>query len=540
MKKKSSRRGADIFQYLIAFLFLATILLSLVTCLLFSGVVHATSIFAFLMLPNWVLMTIGLVIISSLLGLSWLGWHYIVRKIPAKYRWLFLIFLSIVFFVLQIFIISKYYFIEKWDNLTIFNNALAIADGQRWKVENFYYGYYPNNIFLTIIYATVIRLSKIVGIYSYYFILIVIQCLLFHVAALMLFATIKRLFKKEWLAWFGWLLCILFVGLQPWFSVPYSDASAFLFPILIVYLYTLKPIVKWKRYARWIAIALALYIGAKIKPHVAIVGIAIILYQMYIILRAKICDKQKLFTKYRVVCLAASVAVVLILNFLIGIVENRIIPVDRSKSVTIFHYFMIGMDYHSDGTYDTKYVQASRASANPPLHDFNQGKSFINEMGFDGFVALMQRKMLSNYNDGLFSWWTEFRTRICATIKQPNGRIMQFIQDVYYPPDARGCNMDVGKNYKWFQSAMQAVWLAILVLMMLSLLKSEYRSSSVLLISMLAIVGLTVYEQIFEARARYLFTYLPIYVLIATAGAYSVGSKILYLLQRKVAGKGKQ
>ncbi len=35
---------------------------------------------------------------------------------------------------------------------------------------------------------------------------------------------------------------------------------------------------------------------------------------------------------------------------------------------------------------------------------------------------------------------------------------------------------------------------------------------------LLALIGLTIFEQIFEARARYFFIYAPFYILLASAG----------------------
>ena len=38
---------------------------------------------------------------------------------------------------------------------------------------------------------------------------------------------------------------------------------------------------------------------------------------------------------------------------------------------------------------------------------------------------------------------------------------------------------------------------------------------------LLAIIGLTAYEWIFEAQSRYLFTFAPVYVIVGLAGAWT-------------------
>ena len=43
---------------------------------------------------------------------------------------------------------------------------------------------------------------------------------------------------------------------------------------------------------------------------------------------------------------------------------------------------------------------------------------------------------------------------------------------------------------------------------------------------MLAIIGLTIFETVFEARARYLFTYIPMYIILAIMGGYSLKEQL--------------
>ena len=48
--------------------------------------------------------------------------------------------------------------------------------------------------------------------------------------------------------------------------------------------------------------------------------------------------------------------------------------------------------------------------------------------------------------------------------------------------------------------------------------------ASLLLVMMLSVIGLTMFELIFEARARYLFTYAPVYILLGIGGLwYGIG-----------------
>ena len=57
--------------------------------------------------------------------------------------------------------------------------------------------------------------------------------------------------------------------------------------------------------------------------------------------------------------------------------------------------------------------------------------------------------------------------------------------------------------------------MAVLVLSLASVASKKEEVHTI----MLSIVGITVFELIFEARARYLFIYVPFYIILAVRGA---------------------
>ena len=68
------------------------------------------------------------------------------------------------------------------------------------------------------------------------------------------------------------------------------------------------------------------------------------------------------------------------------------------------------------------------------------------------------------------------------------------------------------------------LWLTILVLGIIATIRSE--KDPLLAIVMLSLIGLTVFELLFEARARYLYTYAPLYILLASAGTQKICERI--------------
>ena len=66
--------------------------------------------------------------------------------------------------------------------------------------------------------------------------------------------------------------------------------------------------------------------------------------------------------------------------------------------------------------------------------------------------------------------------------------------------------------------------MAILVLSLASVASKEEEMQTL----MLSIVGITLFELIFEARARYLFIYVLFYIILAVRGAGVLKQRMLY------------
>ena len=87
---------------------------------------------------------------------------------------------------------------------------------------------------------------------------------------------------------------------------------------------------------------------------------------------------------------------------------------------------------------------------------------------------------------------------------------------------------DEDGRFPGFATFMQCIWLALLLGGLLSpvacgAMKQDDAQVGLLLVMMLSVIGLTMFELIFEARARYLFAYAPVYLLLGIGGLwYSV------------------
>ena len=98
---------------------------------------------------------------------------------------------------------------------------------------------------------------------------------------------------------------------------------------------------------------------------------------------------------------------------------------------------------------------------------------------------------------------------------QPDNHIAVFLRNVYYADH---------KYYDIFVTVMQSIWVFVLGAAALSGLGKENRQEIIVL--MLSIAGLTLFAVLFEARARYLYTYAPVFCILAANGIEKLNSEI--------------
>ena len=97
-----------------------------------------------------------------------------------------------------------------------------------------------------------------------------------------------------------------------------------------------------------------------------------------------------------------------------------------------------------------------------------------------------------------------------------NSKISPLIRSFYYGD---------GENYDVFINLSQILWLTVLSLSALSALyslKNKSKRGEEMSVLILSVIGLTLFETLFETRARYLFTYAPIFIICACVGLFSI------------------
>lgn len=461
--------------------------------------------------PNLVLALIGLLFLFLLTGLP-----LILRKkwrLPLKipYRRIVII-LSVILLLWQIYVLYNIYFGVGWDAGTLSVVAHKISAGLPLNIQdNNYYSTYPNNCFLATVYALILKLNSIFGIFTGHqdiMSLSIINCVLNTAACLLVFHLLSR-FLNEKYAFGGFLLCVVLVGLSPWIAVYYSDSVGLIFPLLMLEAIFFNAKSRRTRILHYFAIVFLAIFGYFIKPQTLIVLLAYLAIKFIDLL------SKKQFRQLG--CFAGAIAIGLVFylcssQLMQGVYARSGFHFNPEREDSMIHFFMMGLNDESHGgwrTEDAVFAESFDSKQERNSAEWQRAKERIGAFGVGGLVDHLVKKTVTNYNDGTFAWRKEGEF-FAATYDPPNSRASNFLRSFFYD--------DGSRRVPW-QTWCQFFWLTTLMLCFFAGLGGIKRHGFGTIL-FLSIIGLTLFELIFEARARYLYIYVPFFCMLAMYGLY--------------------
>lgn len=445
-----------------------------------------------------------------ILGIGFSGVKFrrgISTKSKAKYfalSWMILLIIQAVFCYYA-------YFITDWDVRVITESAYCFAGGDSVFYAE-YLGQYPNNIVLVMIFAVIFQIVRFfagnIALQDCIYVVIILQCVLNTLSGICCHCIVAKETKSRRAAWYASLIYMIYIGISPWLMIPYSDSMALIFPIGILMVYMCFG---EKKYI-WIVIGFLSAIGYLIKPQTAIVLIAIMLVEMIRGLKNK-----KAWT-----CLKRICSVVIVLSLITGPAMNMLIEklsrIEPERNVGMMHFVMMGLNEKTNGVYSYDDVVLSttpKTADERRIVQIEEIKNRISKMKYTGLLEHVKKKTLTNYADGTFAWGCEGEFFIAWPDRQ-NARISHVLRSYI--------DSKQGENYVVFLTASHCLWLALImgsILYGIGALRIQ-KDSDIVLVAVLSIIGITLFELIFEARARYLYIYAPFFVMLGTMGYWSV------------------
>lgn len=442
-----------------------------------------------------------------------------IEKISRKNIVLILGITLSLFFICQLYLCYNAYFYSGWDAGAVYKYAVEQWAGTPSDEARVYLSRYPNNVFLVWLYASVFRLVSLCPHVSMEFSLVIVQCVIDAVTMFLAFEVTFNITSNYRLSLFVLFWCILFIGFSPWFIVAYSDATGILFPVLLLWIYQLSMKTKdtvWERIV-WAALGFVAMTGLHIKPQIIIVLVAILLAE---VMHLKIGTSKDSLKKIWIRVFGLLCGVVLFMTpYRMLVVPSMHISFDSELSMGLPHYFMMGLNDEHDGIYyqeDYDFSVQIEDRKERQIADMQRAMDRIHSYGIRGMLRHLSRKQLVNYGDGTFAWAVEGNS-FSGEPERINVKVSRFLHSCIYPD---------GEHYNAFISLKQILWVVLLVGNLGTVFyntKCISKEGDCLILTMvLAILGLTVFELLFEARARYLFCYTPIYVILGGWGMRNI------------------
>lgn len=436
-------------------------------------------------------------------------------------------FLSVILMLWQCIICYNIFFLAGWDPYYIRTSAAYIVENNtQLSVYNVYYSMYPNNQSLVLIAALFLKINNALCIFKGQyatFILVVLNCLINSFTCYITYKTLK-LFVNYRYAILGFLLSAALFGLSPWSVVFYSDSLSLFIPVLILYLYKRPAANKISgTVCRLSAIAIGTA-GFFIKPQCLIIIISI-----FIVEAASVFKRFSLRNFKRITCML--LCALLCFTVFSGIInlgaKKSGIEIVNGKKMGAWHFVMMGLNSETNGAYTEEDVTFSKqfdTTEQRRLANINQTKERLKQMGLRGYFEHISKKLLTTFNDGTFAW-NEEGTFYLEEVKTPDNSLSRFLKSFYYKN---------GERHALFQLCSQIIWILTLLLSLFSCFNSfEKEQKNTMSILWICVLGLFVFEILFEARARYLYIYAPVFCITAIIGLKNICEKVKNFSKRE-------
>ena len=439
-----------------------------------------------------------------------LGRHRILAGIGAAAVWILL-------FAGQVRLAYAVRLPADWDAYAVYSSAAGLAEGTQTEIDPGYFSLNPNNILITLLLSAYFRLAVFLGVTDLEMAAAVLNAVVLFIGIALTYAA-ARILGGRTLASFTRLPLAIFVLLSPWLGVVYSDTVGLVFPVLILFLLLAAGRARSMaiRIPLWILAGAAGAVGYGIKPTVLICLLAAAL--------TAVCSPALRRRRPGALVVVLGFAVVAGSFFtghrLITVFEQQTPAIgfdveDNPAAMPPTHFLKVGAQSFAGphGLYYGCYNEADylgTVTVTDPEEKFRQGldayQERVSAMGPGGYLSFLNHKLLWVTGDGSFFSWGEGRlTGDNFVSTEPGDRA---IQD-FFGNDRPG--------FPWLLSLWQGTWFLVLALVAVPLvLRSPNLMRPEVTALRIALLGLLLFLMLSEGRARFLYLYVPYFILLAS------------------------
>ena len=382
------------------------------------------------------------------------------------------------------------------------NMAMHLADGGTFADNGIYFVTNPNNVSITILFSWILKI-----IHSWRAVIFA-GMLCVNLSAVLTGMTIRNWTGSSGAGIFACVLAEVLAGLTWRCFIPYTDNYGMIFVSLMLWEYSLPVRKEWKAPL----IVLTALIGSWIKITVLIALLGIVIHAVLLLIgnRSKADSKMegRKFALSLGLCLAVIAA-----GFMTGkAIEHRYaFATDEKHTMGWQYYFMMGQDESGIGTVAGQEYRLIKEEVNEKYDGkkermdafLNVGLDFVRRKGVRGNLIFALKKLNLAYSDGQFHNMQTYEEDVSDD---------SILYELYFRE---------GKYSFVIAEIMQLIWSLVLVMIGLSVVQiggSENANSRLLKI---ILIGVTLYVLLFEVRSKYLYMYVPLYILLAVNSAAS-------------------
>ena len=437
------------------------------------------------------------------------------RKIRAlgknNYDLLILGIFFLIYLPLQIYVASQMYSIRgtSWDFNVVAGYAMDYAQCE--DVSNYrelmrgtaaarYFTSWPNNIPLYIFLGSVFRVLSPLGI-SLNAIGIAINIAAIDIAIAFLYFSVRKVTKTSSAAGVSLLLAALHIPLLIYVPIYYTDTLTLPFPIIGFYLWLkvkeeLGSGKMGKAPAYAVVRAVVLGTGAVLKLSVLFFLIAVAIDGL-----VSLPIKRGLILVMAV--LAVGIAVYCVLNQ-VCMDSNMVVSDEEGCYIPKLHWVMMGLqgkgNYHDE---DYRLTLSVPEEGRDELVK-TMIKIRLENYGLSGLADHMYRKISFVWAEG--TYYSSLKIARDRGIENTwMDRYVNWEGDSFVP-------------YAEFCQGLLLINLVSFVAAAVSVLFRKPKRNQLLLVALISIFGVFLFECIWEARSRYIFNYLPVFLTVTAAG----------------------
>ena len=446
------------------------------------------------------------------------------KKFSKKALFVFFIFIALISQIITGFSTASTQ--HSWDAgaiQTIANNYIKTGntdpDNKAWEYN--YLLRYDNNITITYFVVIIYRIANFVAI-DKDILLNFINHKLILLSSLFIMAIIYVKFNKSVFSIISTFI-IAIINFSPYSTVFYTDTVGLFFVAsqLFILLLIERYVERNNGYVLkilTILLGIFAYLGYAVKPTTLILMISIFLSSLFFINRRR---NIKIIAKYFCLFAIGAISSFFVLNSLIassnGFAKYSSSQI-REKRTGFLHYLgmgsMRGLPPYSEcntGSYCPRYAddtasKGAREREEVSLNIFID--SLTNNFPF-GWLKFAILKISNFFNDGTFGVWGEGSSR---------NNFIQFLAEGNIVHKFRRFLSWNGDKFRLFSVFVSIVWGAILTLFTIFIFKSANKFKYYHVVLLFFTLLVVAYQVLFESRARYIFIYLPIFIVGAAFG----------------------